>query len=79
MSEVSVEATTYTVTAVPVEVPQAYLWALTVEKRGTGSWSVNNAGYCLCTDGNWDYEPIPSERSDNWRLRCNWRNARHPW
>jgi hypothetical protein len=66
MAEVTVEATTLTVNAVPADVPQAYLWELTVEKRGPDSWAVCRMRECLGSDGEWWYESIPSERSDEW-------------
>jgi hypothetical protein len=66
MAEVTVEATTLTVNAVPADVPQAYLWELTVERRGPDSWAVCRMRECLGADGEWWFESIPSERSDEW-------------
>lgn len=63
---VTVEATTYTVNAVPDEVTQYYLWELTVEKRGPGQWAVLHQRFCLGSDGSWEYEMRPSAREDDW-------------
>lgn len=66
MPEITVEPTTYTVSAVPEDVPQAYLWAITVEKRGRGRWAVCRMRECVGTDGEWDWEASPSSRTDEW-------------
>ena len=44
--------------------PEAYLWAVTVEARGHGNWSVSNGGYVYDKNGKDDYEPMPSSRTD---------------
>lgn len=39
---------------------------LAVEDRGNGQWAVTRPRRCLGVDGEWDWEPIPSEREDDW-------------
>lgn len=58
--------TTYTVTCLPDETPDAHSWSLTVEYRGRGLWAVTRWKNCLGRDGEWDYERVPSEREDEW-------------
>lgn len=48
---------------------EAHTWSLTVAYRGCGKWAVTNgpgARQVLGTDGEWDWEPIPSSREDDW-------------
>ena len=33
-----------------------------IEYRGENSWAVTHMGECLDHDGNWEYEPSPSNR-----------------
>lgn len=46
------------------------LAGLRVEWRGAGTWAVVDAGHCLNKDGRWEYEPLPSARSDGFVQRC---------
>lgn len=39
---------------------------LTVEYRGRDLYAVMHMRMCLGADGEWDFEPIPSERDDEW-------------
>lgn len=43
----------------------ADLFTVKVEYRGRGKWAVLR-GRCLGSDGEWDWESIPSEREDDW-------------
>lgn len=45
-------------------------WTLTVEERGDDSWAVKKMGSCLNVDGEWEYEPSPSNREDDFLERC---------
>jgi hypothetical protein len=46
---------------------EADTWSLTVAWRGFGKWAVTNGGRtCLGSDGEWDWEPLPSSREDDW-------------
>jgi hypothetical protein len=60
--------TTYTVTCLPEETPDASSWSLTVEYRGAGLWAVTQRGtYTLSTDGQWDVDPHCRNDDDAWR------------
>lgn len=63
---VRVEATAYTVSALPEPIPDADSWAIIVEYRGHGRWAACHGRRCLSAAGRWDWEPIPSERDDEW-------------
>lgn len=47
----------------------------TVEYRGEGAWAVCNAGLVLAYDGTWEYEPRPSNRSDEFKARTRYGSA----
>jgi hypothetical protein len=66
MTDVTVLATTYTVCALPEGHPDFDLFAITVENRSSGRWAVLRHRWCLGSDGEWDFEPRPSEREDDW-------------
>jgi hypothetical protein len=49
----------------------AAMWSVTVADRGHGRWAVvkgsfSEGGEVLGSDGEWDYEPRPSSREDDW-------------
>lgn len=44
----------------------ANAWSVKVEWRGKGKWAVIFSIECLSADGEWDYEPSPSHREDDW-------------
>jgi hypothetical protein len=73
VSEVRTIPTSYLVTAWPEgedDHPDAHHWCVTVQYRGPGKWAVlqgdSGSKFCLGTDGEWDYEPSPSNREDDW-------------
>lgn len=37
-----------------------------VDYRGPDSWAVSYGGMCMDFEGNWDYEPSPSNRYEEW-------------
>lgn len=43
-----------------------HLWSLTVEYRGRDRWAVRNGRECLSRDGEWDFEPSPGNREQDW-------------
>jgi hypothetical protein len=44
-----------------------------VEDRGAGAWAVTNGGHsCLNTDLEWEYEPLPSSRTQEFFERCRY-------
>ena len=64
--EPTVSATQYRVSLLPESVPQSELWDIEVVARGNGLWAVTHFSRCLAVDGEWDYEPSPSNREDDW-------------
>lgn len=61
--------TQYVVSAVPEDLcMDYYAWNIEVDWRGPGDlWAVKRFSQCLGSDGLWDYESIPSERTDEWK------------
>lgn len=69
-AEVTVEPTQYTVCALPHDNVNFTHYAITVDRvmsrRGVSGWAVRRLSECLGADGEWDYEPSPSSRTDEW-------------
>ena len=65
--EPTVRVTRYEVTCLPPDHPEAHHFTVRVENRGRGLWAVTDGAHCLGKDGRWDYEPLPSNREDDWR------------
>lgn len=59
-------ATQYAVTLLPEGDINSYLYEITVDYRGHGLWAITRHRQCMTHDGGWDWEPIPSERDDDW-------------
>ena len=59
-----VRPTAYTVSCLPADHPDAYLFTLKVEWRGGDRWCVMKGAYCYSKTGWMRYEPIPSSRTD---------------
>ncbi len=56
--------------------PIGHIQELKVEYRGNDRWAVVDTGSCLNHAGEWEYEPMPSNRDDEFFARCRWPNAR---
>jgi hypothetical protein len=74
VSEVREWVSAYTINATPPGADQYnYLWEIKVEHAGqmdgSTKWAVRWQGRCLSRRGEWEYEPIPSSRSDGWLAR----------
>ncbi len=61
-----VRTRSYEVSCLPEDSVNNMAWALTVDYRGNDLWAVKHGGQCLDSDGEWDYEPMPSNRTDEW-------------
>lgn len=57
----------YSVSCLPLDHPEHYHFELFVEWRGRDRWAVTDRMGCLSIDGTWDYEMMPSERTDEWK------------
>lgn len=74
MTEIYQRVTRYEVSVFPDEMladefsaMDADTWSVVVECRGFGRWAVTRSvRRCLSADGEWDYEPSPSNREDDW-------------
>ena len=40
------------------------------QRSGPDKWAIRQRGMCLNKLGEWEYEPIPSERKDDFIGRC---------
>jgi hypothetical protein len=58
--------TEYTICALPEGTVNYRHYAITVAHRGEGRWAVLHGGLCLNAAGDWDWEPTPSNRDDDW-------------
>lgn len=38
-------------------------------------WAVRNGNYCMNKDGEWEYEPSPSNRDDEFYKRCRFMKS----
>ena len=47
-----------------------HTWTITVTDGMRHGWAVRWMGECLNSDGEWEYEPIPSSREDDFFARC---------
>lgn len=61
-----VRITEVTVSAVPEGNINHSVFAVQVAWRGGENYAVVRLGRCLGKDGEWSYESIPSERTDEW-------------
>ncbi|MGI5162731.1 hypothetical protein ACQEU3_46995 [Spirillospora sp. CA-253888] len=67
--EPTVRATRYAVCALPDDHEWRRHFVIHVEWRGDDRWAVVQPGEpapCLSSDGTWDWEMRPSERTDEW-------------
>ena len=63
---INARITRYTVCALPEDHPGYRHFAITVEYRGRERWAVVYGTQVLSASGDWDYEPLNSERTDAW-------------
>jgi hypothetical protein len=48
---------------------------LEVARRADDAWAIVGDGHCLAHDGEWEYEPFPSSRTEEFFERCRWATA----
>ena len=44
---------------------------------GKDKWAIRQGGMCLSVDGDWEYEPMPSSRDDEFLQRCRFETPFH--
>jgi len=45
------------------------------QRDGSFKWAVRRPGSCMNSDGEWEFEPMPSSRDDDFMARCRYENA----
>lgn len=72
----TVTVSEYTVSRLPDDSVDHAVWSITIEASGHGRWAVRSrVGRCLNKSGEWEYEPLPSERAEEWLARTRWDTA----
>lgn len=66
--EVKSRVTEVSYCALPEDDINAMQVTVQVQWRGGGRYAVIHRSMCLSADGEWDYESIPSERTDEWKV-----------
>jgi hypothetical protein len=69
---VTVKPAKYVVSRLPETNADHPVWSVTVEASGHGRWAVRNMSNCLAKDGEWEHEPLPSSRTDEWLETVRW-------
>lgn len=64
--QIHVRITEVTVSAIPDGNINHDVFSVQVAWRGGETYAVTRRGRCLSAAGTWDYESIPSERTDEW-------------
>lgn len=64
--EPTVQVTRYEVSCLPEDDDAKFSMTINVEYRGRDLWAVVRMGEALGVDGEWEYEPSPSNREDGW-------------
>lgn len=67
MPEVEVRVTQLTVSLFPDDPQLGMAYDVRVEERSKDSWAVTRMSHCLNTEGEWEYEPLPSSRDEAWK------------
>lgn len=64
-----IEPTRYTVCGLPEDDVNSSIWKLDIERRGPDSWAICHLTrvWKRTKAGGWDYEPLPSSRTDHWK------------
>ena len=47
--------------------------------RAPESWAIRAGSSCMSTTGEWDIEPMPSDRTDEWLTNHRWPSAAAAW
>lgn len=49
--------------------------AIHIEARGYGKWAITHMGNVLDKTGEWEWEPMPSSRTEDFLQRTRWASA----
>ena len=76
--EMLAHATAFTLIRPHSRRPNRHLRELKIELRSwdPDAWAIVGDGSVLNKDGLWEYEPMPSSRTDEFRARTRWPTAR---
>lgn len=66
MTEIHTDVVKVAVSLLPLDHDASSYYTVMVEYRGPGRWAVTRHGNCLSRSGEWDYESMPSSRTDDW-------------
>lgn len=82
MTQPQIHATTYTVSLLPLDHPSGQVWELKIEWTGNPhhedrKWAVRWMDNCYHRNGDLEYEPLPSSRTEAWLNdhRFSWDEA----
>lgn len=67
---VNVQLTCVAVSPLPIEHPDWEMYAIKVQWRGNDVWAVTRGRQCLNRDGEWEWEPLLSNGSEEFLARC---------
>jgi len=70
VTPVEARPTRYEMCLLPEDNINSLNFTIAVEYRGDGRWAVLHHGWTLTVDGEWEYEPRPSGREDDYLARC---------
>lgn len=65
-SEVIERVESYSYSPIPPGTYDRGTWGVTVENTGDDMWAIRNGSRCLDRNLEWDHEPRPSSRTDEW-------------
>lgn len=46
-----------------------------IEERGDGAWAIIKGGNCFSRELDWEYEPMPSGRDEEFLVRCRFNSS----
>jgi hypothetical protein len=63
----------YSYSPIPLDHPDRETWGVAVERAAPRRWAIRNLSHCLNRiSGEWEYEPLPSSRTDEWLEAHRW-------
>lgn len=64
-------------TVIPLDRKRVGIRVVEVVKRSSDpdAWAIHSEGHCLAKDGEWEWESLPSSRTEEFLQRCRWPTA----